>query len=186
MNTVVKPPIQGKMVRFRSLERSDIEGKWFGWLDDIEVTRYLGFGDTPNSMEAMESFFNKVSGSKTDVVFAIVYNETGEHIGNCGLHDISSVHRKAKLGILIGESRYRGVGIGSEATKMLVQYGFDVLGLNRIFLNVDVENVYAIRIYEKLGFRHEGLLRQEMFKQGVYRNVAVMGLLRSEFSAREA
>lgn len=175
--------LEGEIVRFRPLERADMTGNWFGWLNDIEVTRYLAIGDSPNSMEAMENFYSRIRRSGTDVVFAIIHKPTGAHIGNCGLHDISSQHKKARLAVLIGETRFRGLGIGSEATKMLVVFGFNVLELNRIFLNVDIENIRAIKIYEKLGFRREGVLRQDIFKQGAYRDLAVMGLLRSEFLA---
>lgn len=89
----------------------------------------------------------------------------------------------AQVVLPVGETHYHGSGIGSEATKMLVGYGFNMLFLNRIYLNVDAENIRDIKIYEKLGFLHEGVLRQEIFKHGAYCDIAAMGFLRSEYLA---
>jgi RimJ/RimL family protein N-acetyltransferase len=74
-------------------------------------------------------------------------------------------------------------GFGTEATKLFVAYGFETLNLNRIELRVYEYNARAIRVYEKVGFKHEGSLREDHYRQGRYWNTHVMSILRSEWKS---
>jgi RimJ/RimL family protein N-acetyltransferase len=104
----------------------------------------------------------------------------GRHIGNLGLHKIDQVHRKAEVGIVIGEPTFWSKGFGTEAMRLALGYGFEDLGLNKISLDVLDYNTRAIRTYERLGFQREGVHREDVYKEGRFVNVLRMSILARE------
>ena len=94
------------------------------------------------------------------------------------------MHRTAELQIRIGEGAERGAGRGSEAVVLLLNFGFRDLNLNRIFLHVFANNEPALRMYEKVGFTREGVLRRAAYIDGSYVDIVVMGILREEHLGR--
>ena len=106
-------------------------------------------------------------------------------IGNVGFHVIDWVGRSTELGIFIGEKTSWNQGYGREAIELLLDYGFNTLNLNRIFLRVDETNPGGIHCYEHAGFIHEGRLRQAKFEDGQYIDLLLMSVLRSEWQSRK-
>ena len=90
-------------------------------------------------------------------------------------------NRHAALGLLVGDRASWGQGYGTEATRLLVRDAFETWNLNRVWLHVYEFNERALHIYQKVGFRTEGRLRQETFRAGHYWDTLVMGLLREEW-----
>jgi diamine N-acetyltransferase len=85
--------------------------------------------------------------------------------------------------MLIGEKKFWGRGIGQEVTRLMVEYAFHRLNLNRVTLGVLAEHESAVRCYEKVGFKVEGRFRQELFRDGEYKDRLWMGLLRADYLA---
>jgi ribosomal-protein-alanine N-acetyltransferase len=179
------PFIVGKRIYLRPLERDDLNEKYLAWLNDPEVNRYLESRIFPYTMDKLEKFYEQVTGSTDQVILAIVDRETDRHIGNVKLGPINWVHRKAVFGILVGEQEFWGKGIGVEATRLIVEYGFLRLNLHRIELGVYAENEAAIRAYEKVGFQIEGRFREDFFHEGRHKDCLWMGLLSSEYRPEE-
>jgi ribosomal-protein-alanine N-acetyltransferase len=173
--------LRGAKIDLRPLERADLNQTYLGWLNDPEVTRYMETGTFPSSMQELEKFYEGVTESKNQVMFAIADRKSRRHIGNIKLGPINWVHRNAILGIMIGEKSLWGKGLGEEATRLMADYAFQRLNLNRITLGVFAEHKSAVLCYEKLGFRVEGRIRQDFFLEGEYKDRLWMGLLRSEF-----
>ena len=118
--------------------------------------------------------------------FVIHDRETGLGVGSVFLRDIDRIHNKAEYGIFIGEDAARGRGFGSEAAKLIVEYGFKVLGLHKIMLRVFADNGSAIRSYEKAGFVKEAYLKDEVRVNGEYRDFVLMALIQGEDQRRKA
>jgi RimJ/RimL family protein N-acetyltransferase len=95
------------------------------------------------------------------------------------------VHRRATFSILIGDQAFWGRGYGTEATRLMVAYGFKRLNLHRIELGVLEANEYAVRAYLKVGFVEEGRARQYAFVNGRYFDSIWMGLLAETFTQGE-
>lgn len=110
--------------------------------------------------------------------FMIVERTSGRSVGTIGLSRIEPLHRRAEYGVLIGEPGARGKGLASEASRLLLDYAFQALGLARVYLHVFADNEAAIRLYERVGFVQEGLLRRHVYKQGRFRDVIVMAVMR--------
>jgi [ribosomal protein S5]-alanine N-acetyltransferase len=172
---------EGATVFLRPLEHTDLNERYLGWLNDHEVTRYTETGTFPSTAEDLENYYRAVTGSRNDVILAIVDKESGRHIGNVKLGPIHWIHRTAALGILIGEKEFWGKGVGLEATRLMAEYGFERLNLHRIDLGVFAEHEAAVRCYEKAGFKVEGRMREDLFQDGQYKDRLWMGLLRSEY-----
>jgi [ribosomal protein S5]-alanine N-acetyltransferase len=171
----------GPHVYLRPLERTDLSDIYLGWLNDPEVTRYTETGTFPTTAQDLERFHNEVTGSKSQVILAIIHTQSGRHIGNVKLGPIHWVYRSATFGILIGDKKFWGKGIGVEATRLMVEYGFYRLNLHRIDLGVYAEHESAVHAYERVGFKVEGRLREDVFQGGEYKDRLWLGLLRSEY-----
>lgn len=128
-----------------------------------------------------ENWFQSVSKAHDTVWFGIEMVESAALVGTCCLVGIDWVSRLAELRIRLGDRTAWGQGIGTEATRLLVQYGFVDLNLERIWLRVYASNQRAIHLYEKVGFQHEGRLRRAAYIHGVAEDVLLMGLLREEW-----
>jgi RimJ/RimL family protein N-acetyltransferase len=177
--------LSGARVRLRPLERSDVNVRYAAWLNDADVTRFLEVGTFPTSLVELEQFYASVATRRDQVLLAIVDRETDAHVGNVKLGPIDWIHRRGTLGILVGERSAWGRGIGTEATRLIIEYAFDRLDLRRIDLGVYADHAGAIRVYERVGFRVEGRFREDVYHGGAYRDRLWMGLLRSEYRRAE-
>ena len=173
--------MSGSQVYLRPLERTDLNERYLGWLNDPEVTRYLETGAFPTTPQDLELFYEEVTGSRNQVILAIVEVKWDRHIGNVKLGPIHWIHQSATLGILVGEKKLWGKGIGIEATRLMVEYGFHRLNLRRIDLGVFADHESAVRCYQQVGFKTEGRMREALFQDGNYKDRLWMGLLRSEY-----
>lgn len=175
------PFIIGTRIYLRPLKQDDLNEKCYEWFNDPEVNRYLASGIFPSSKKDLERFYERVTNSSDQVILAFVDRETDAHIGNIRLRSINWVHRKAILGLRIGDKQFWGRGIGTEAIHLIVGYGFFRLNLNKIELGVYAEHEASVRCCEKAGFQVEGRFRQGAFHEGQYKDRLRMGLLRSEY-----
>lgn len=179
------PYIVLETIYLRSLRREDLGEEYLSWLNEPEVSRWIETGLFPTTPDDLVRFYESVTRDPNQVVFAICDSETDAHIGNVKLGPISWVHRRATLGILIGNKAFWGRGLGAAATRAAVEYAFDRLDLRRVDLGVYADHAAAIRSYEKVGFQVEGRLREDMYRDGSYRDRLWMGLLKSEYKREE-
>jgi UDP-4-amino-4,6-dideoxy-N-acetyl-beta-L-altrosamine N-acetyltransferase len=172
------PPafITGKTVYLRALERADAP-VIVPWVNDPRVIEYVSI-HKPMNLAAEESYIDAVNRSEHDVVFGVCSRVSDALIGVASLHQVDEHNRQAMFGIFVGDARNRGKGYGTETTVLVARYAFEMLNLNRVWLYVFEFNKRAIRVYEKVGFEKEGVLRQAHFSRGRYWNTVVMGLLR--------
>jgi RimJ/RimL family protein N-acetyltransferase len=171
--------MQGKLVRLRAYEKSDADAL-FRWFSDEDVTRWLGPPNFP-SRAHQERFIELASTPGDDAKYFAIETLDGKLIGDCGLRFIDWKSRKAEFFITIGEKPFWGKGFGSDALRIVIRLAFDKMNLNRLWLSVLVDNPRAVRCYEKCGFVREGLLRQESYVDGKYRDVLMMALLREDY-----
>ena len=171
--------MRGELVRLRAYEKSDADAL-FRWFSDEEVTRWLG---PPNlrSRAQQEKFIEMAAAPGDDAKYFAIETLDGNLVGDCGLRNIDWKSRKAEFFITIGEKQLWDKGLGSDALRIVIRLAFDKMNLNRLWLTTLVDNPRAVRCYEKCGFVREGLLRQESFVDGKYRDVLMMALLREDY-----
>ncbi len=174
--------IYGDRIRLRGVERTDLP-VFITWLNDPEVIEGLALY-RPLSMAEEEQWFEKMlTRSQDERPFVIeARTEDGwQVIGNLALFDIKWREKSAELGIVIGEKTYWNKGYGGDAIRTLLTHGFETLNLHRIFLRVYEFNLRAIHAYEKIGFVHEGRMRQAEYSRGRYIDVLLMSVLSNEW-----
>jgi ribosomal-protein-alanine N-acetyltransferase len=172
------PFIYGQNIYLRELRESDLDGPWYSWFNDSEVTTFQNKGVFPNTREKQKAYYNSLlTGNNTDVVFAIIEESSNKHIGNVGLHKIDWIHRSAELGIVIGDKDAWGKKYGKEAWKLVSGYGIQVLNLHRIYAQIMEGNVASCKSAEAAGFKQEGLITDAFFKNGKYLHVRYYNLV---------
>lgn len=176
--------VYGKRVRLRGAEHSDLE-KFVIWVNDPEVTAGLTLF-LPMSSVDEEKWFERAMQRPQEEKPLVIDMKDGTDwrlIGNSSFFDFDWVARSAEVGIMIGDKTVWNQGYGSEVMTLLLLHGFRTLNLNRIFLRVYAENKRAIHAYEKVGFVHEGRMRQAVYKNGSYSDILYMSVLREEWDA---
>jgi RimJ/RimL family protein N-acetyltransferase len=170
----------GPRLYFRPLEREDAP-RLAAYVNDPDVRRTLSMY-RPQSVAQEQGFIEALGQDEHRVVVGIARHEEPELIGITGLHGLDFRSRRAELGLFIGERSLWGQGYGTEATRMMLDYGFGTLNLNRVWLQVYGHHAAAARAYEKAGFRREGVQREQHFADGRYVDGVLMGILRSEWT----
>ncbi len=170
----------GEKIYLRALDREDAP-RIAAWFNDPEVTRNTS-RYRPLSLTEQVKLIDRIHENSDDLVVGIVLKATDELIGQCGLHGVNDKNRRCGFWILIGDRTNWDQGYGSEATRLMLALAFDTLNLNRVQLDVFVDNERAVRCYEKLGFRKDGILRQHAYREGAYHDLHLMSILRSEWS----
>lgn len=154
------------------------------WINDLEVTRTLGGNLLPVTAEAEAAWYE--SASKLDernASFTIYERATLRPIGGTDLRDINHRHGTAEFGIMIGEKDCWGKGYGTEATALMLDYGFTILGLHNILLRVFSYNQRGIRAYQRAGFREIGRRREAHRFGGRAYDVVMMDCLATDFQS---
>jgi ribosomal-protein-alanine N-acetyltransferase len=170
--------LEGEKVILRPLVETDITDTYLSWLNDEEVTMYMESGVFQNNMTGLKSFYDCISKSKNDVMFAIMAGK--KHIGNIKLGSINWVHRFADLGIMIGDKESWGKGYGTEACSLLVNYAFKKLNLHKVWLGVYANHEKAIQAYITAGFKIEGRMEKMYNFNGNYVDKVLMGITKEE------
>ena len=168
--------LQGDRLRLRPLAATDLR-RCVKWFSDLQIIHFLG-RNSPVTLAEEERWFRDYERRSDEQIFAIDVDEV--HIGNIGLHKIDRSHRKAEVGIVIGEPTYWSRGYGTEAMRTVLRYAFGALGLNKVSLDVLEYNTRAIRTYERLGFHREGVHREDVYKDGRFVHVIRMSILARE------
>ncbi|MEV5962628.1 GNAT family protein [Kribbella sp. NPDC051952] len=175
-----KPTLTGELVVLRPVDESDYDALRAA-MDDPEVGRFTGSRDELDEDFAREWY--RTRSDQTDRLdLAIVSKATGRTVGEAVLNQWSPEDESCNFRILIGPDG-RGQGLGTEATRLIVGYGFEQLGLYRISLTVFAFNPRAKRVYEKAGFVEEGRLRQALKWDGERVDDIMMAILRPEWDA---
>jgi len=172
--------IEGKKVRIRALEKTDID-EIMKWINDPEVIDNL-LMRYPVSRYLEEKWLEKAYDTSDirNKTFALETKD-GVYLGGIGLHKINWENRNAEAGIIIGKKEYWGKGYGTDAMLALLDFAFNHMNLHRVYLQVYDFNTRGIRSYEKCGFKKEGALRDDRFSRGKYHDTIIMGILKGEF-----
>jgi RimJ/RimL family protein N-acetyltransferase len=154
------------------------------WVNDLEIINLIDRSPKPVTLEECYKWCDDILEDSKKTMFAILTEKKKLHIGNCGLFEIDERSRKAKLWIYIGEKSMWNKNLGRDALEQLVIYGFDELKLNRIYLYVVEGNKRAQELYQSAGFSKEGVLRQDTFLEGEFKDTMYYGILKDEFNKK--
>lgn len=160
-------------IRIRKFEEKDIPYK-VKWINDEKNNKYLHY-DLPLNEDKTLEWFMSIKNRTDRVDFTITFND--QPVGLIGLLNIDRKNRKAEFYICIGEEEYKGKGIGYSASKLLINYAYYELNLNKIYLYTEINNIQAQRLFEKIGFKKEGLLKDDLIYNGKKVDRYIYGLI---------
>ena len=164
-----------------ALMRRDDAAAIARWHQDLDFTARIGGPGEVHSLEMRQEFYDKSSRIRPDgIEFAVILLSTGQLVGFGGLFDVSRA-MTATLFVGIGEREHWGKGLGTEATRLICEYGFFFRSLYGIKVEVNGFNLRAIRLYERLGFKPVGRLRGVILLNGERYDQVIMDLLRADF-----
>ena len=151
-------------------------------VNDIKVSVGLGYLSYTNiiDFESEKEFLISV---KKEKMFAVRLLENDELLGNIGFNSLDIINRNGALGVLIGNPKYQRKGYGTEALKLILDYGFSFLNLRNISLSVFEYNEPAYNLYKKVGFKEAGRLRKAVEIMGKTYDVIIMDMLKEEFQS---
>lgn len=174
--------LEGEHVYLRPIGLEDADW-YFRNLYDPETRRLTGT-QRHFTREGIASYIERKSQDDSSVLLLIALRENDELIGDIALQDIDSYNRNCNIRIAISTGAQTGKGYGTEALKLMLNYGFGILNMHRIELNVFDYNPRALHVYEKIGFKREGVQREALYYDHRYHDSITMSILEQEF--REA
>lgn len=170
-----------QIVYLRKLEEKDAEGM-LEWMQDAEIRKRFRFciedvkkEDVLRFIKAAET--EPIEGKSIHYAIADAHDE---YLGTISLKDVDLLARKAEYAISI-RGKAQGMGVGTKATKKILDKAFNKFGLERVYLNVLSDNERAIHLYEKCGFIYEGEFRNHLFLRGEYKSLKWYSMLKEDF-----
>lgn len=178
-------PIESERLLLREFRAED-QAAVHAYASDPEVTRFTDWG--PNSLDQTRTFLeaclaNQERWPRESIPLAIELKAEGRLIGGTGFAKIDFETPTATFGYVLHRASW-GQGLATEASRALLDFGFQILSLHRVIALCDVRNSASIRVLEKLGMRREGHFRKDAKKAGEWRDTYLYAALKEEWMAR--
>lgn len=179
------PILQSERLLFRQHEMTDVES-YFKIMSDSSVVRYYGKYPLKDLSEAHNdlSLFHKEFVNGTMIKWVLEHKENKKYVGSIGAFGLSSPHKRTTISCVL-DKQFWGMGLAKEGLQTVIQFLFKDIGMNRIQLYVDPINIKAVGLFESLGFRKEGLLREYEFEYGHAVDLLIMSILKKEWKKEE-
>lgn len=176
-----KPTLTGDLVTLRPIRAADADVIDQIFRQDTEIDRLTGAVHSSDaryeiSLERLREVYGRWARAEDRIVLGVIDHATDRLVGEVVLNDLHEGNRSCGFRTLIGEQG-RGRGLGTEATRLIVEYGLHTLGLHRIALEVYDFNPRARHVYEKVGFVHEGTGRDALLFDGEWIDMHYMAIL---------
>jgi ribosomal-protein-alanine N-acetyltransferase len=178
--------ILGKQVFLQKFEKSHMENpEYLSWISDEEVIRYIGRPELKDkiSIEKINSYFEVINKNSNIHFFAVYRIDNKKFIGTVKINffDQSEIRVGiADIGIMIGDKKMWGVGLGSDTLMTASHYAFKSLGARKLTAGAAVENIGVIKAFEKIGYKKEGILRNQLNYYGNYVDHILLGCFLEE------
>ena len=175
----VNPFLMGEKIYLRPVCKDDLRSLQ-RWANDPETRKIIGEVMPTGAVET-EKWFEDLIDDESRVWFMVVLRENNKIIGETGLMRMSHPWRATDLTMIIGEEDERGKGYGSEAINLLLDFAFGSLNFHRVAIGVVGFNENAIKFYERVGFKKEGVQRDGYFYNHQYYDFVMMSILDREY-----
>ena len=170
----------GERIYFRTLSFTDVSIEYQSWLTDPEINFFLETRGA--TIKELKKYIKKYNDDPDYLLFGVFDKENNIHIGNVNLAPIEWEKKTAGFGILLGKKSYWGKGIGTEMTKLTIDYAFNKLGLVQVTLGTMFKNKRPQRTFEKAGFIATGAGKRKIKKTGEYYDEVQMIVKNNETS----
>lgn len=166
----MRPAEERDLERMRALRNDPATWPMLGSIDHI-------------SEEQQRAWFERLAADRTRAYFIV--HDGDDFVGTVRMDEIDRINRSVRVGADVVPEK-RGRGYGTRIYALILKWCFDYWNAHRVWLCVLDVNQPGRRLYEKSGFRYEGTLREAIFRDGVYRDYLVMGILEHEYREKAA
>ncbi|QNO15856.1 GNAT family N-acetyltransferase [Alkalicella caledoniensis] len=175
------PELETDRLILRQVEEGDLE-QLFEMLSDAEVAKFDYFYPINSKEEAMNFIgrYRKELEKNEEITWGVILKETNELIGTCCFGDFNDGARRTEIGYDITQKQWNK-GYATEALKAIIDYGFNVMNLNRIEATITPGNNASIKVLEKLNFVQEGIVRERDLIKGKLEDGIIMSILKREY-----
>jgi diamine N-acetyltransferase len=180
MKTVKRKPLIGERIILKPFTKKDLPHIQ-RWSNDAELRKLTG-EIAPISQAEAQKFYKELRSDETRAWYTIVVKKENRVIGEAGLLRMFKPWRNTDMTIIIGEKDQRDKGYGKEAGHLLLTYAFHNLGFHRISIGVVGFNKKAIKFWKSLGFKKEGVERDDYFCDNKYSDFIMMSILENEYN----
>lgn len=171
---MIGPVLSAPGVTLRPLTIAEAHGPYVGWFERSAVTRYLETTN-PQSPDSLAKYIDRINASPAEALFGIFAETPPSHIGNIKLGPIAQRHRRASVGLIIGEPGFWGRGLGRRAIDLVAGYAFTELRLEKLTAGCVVANQGSRRAFAAAGFKEEALLvRHQRLPDGCWSDVVLL------------
>ncbi|WP_342559779.1 GNAT family protein [Psychrobacillus sp. FSL W7-1457] len=184
INQYSKRFLIGDKVALRKLTKEDYQD--FFAMEDLMESRLLMNDEIPfpPTERDHEKFLSEINPEKDEYIFGIELKDEKIFIGTISVYSVNWKNGTCHVGVSIGAD-YQGKGYGTDSMRVLIDFIFNYMNLNKVKLQVFSYNKRAIASYEKCGFFLEGTLREELFRFGSYHDICTMGILRKDWKTAQ-
>ncbi|MEM9806850.1 MAG: GNAT family protein [Cyanobacteria bacterium P01_D01_bin.56] len=176
--------LKSERLIYRTLTLNDVTESYVSWLNDPDVNQYLEIRHISHNIENCRHFVETINLDDSQHLLGIFWFEDKNlgqlHIGNIKLGFINQYHLRGQLSLFIGEKRFWGKGLGTEAIRTVTQWGFDSLGLDKIEAGCYEDNLSSLRCFLKVGYQVEGFFRSHVVLNGQRKGSFWLGVLPHE------
>lgn len=168
-----EPSNVGIAIGIRNLTLKDINATYCSWLNDKETNRYLESRFNVWSLDTLKAYF--LEKENNEIMLAIIDIKKNEHIGNIKISSIDLIHKRAELGLLIGNKEYWGKGVATEVIRLVTEYCFLDLKLHKVTAGAYAENKASIKAFLKNGFIIEGERHEHFWSDSKWTSAVLLG-----------
>ncbi|WJS82347.1 GNAT family N-acetyltransferase [Tetragenococcus halophilus] len=164
-------------IKIRQFVKEDIPYK-VEWINNSENNQFLHY-NLPLNIEKTSAWFKSIQNREDRLDYTITYDDIP--IGIIGLLNIDKVNKKAEYYVTLGETDFKGIGVAKKATELLLEEAYKIYNLNKVYLFTEVDNIPAQKLFEKSGFKKEGLLKEDIIYNKKKIDRYVYSFLATEF-----
>jgi RimJ/RimL family protein N-acetyltransferase len=145
--------IKTERLIIKNITKDEVSSNYLRWLHDEINLKFIVSAYETNSLDNLKNYIEKKNLEK-DVIFLAIFDVRNKlHIGNVKFEPVNIKKKYAVMGILIGNSDYKGIGIAEEVLINTFQFLHKKLSINKFLLGVNIHNIPAIKAYKKIGFQ---------------------------------
>ena len=168
-------------IYIKELSEIDVSDNYLKWMNDTEINRYLESRFSTYTLEELKDFVKEQQRSKTSYLFGIYTKTDDIHIGNIKIGGIDPHHKRGSIGLIIGNKEYWGKGIGTKAVKLLLEFVFESLKLNKVTAGMYKNNIGSYKLFKQLGFKEAAHYKEHSMYNGSFVDTYVFELLKKDY-----
>jgi RimJ/RimL family protein N-acetyltransferase len=165
--------LSGKKISLKKLSAEASSKDYLSWMYDYNVIKFTETRLEPKTQSDIINFIEKGNDFR-NITFGIFHIENNIHIGNIKLGNINWVHRFADIGLIIGDTKYWGQGIATEAISLIINFSFNFLNLHKLYAGAYHVNTNSIKAFKKNGFSISHIEKKKYFYEGNFVDSVVL------------